>query len=90
VFLTPRYPCLHNYSRLNLSSTAAAEAAPLRRPKKIPIVPQPGSIARKKDVPQSPWKMNFLVKLVRRIIYIYLWVKLLFIIYKINDLKRRN
>lgn len=68
VFLTPRYPCLHNYSRLNLSSTAAAEKT-LRRPKKIPIVPQPMSIARKRDVPQSPWKMNFLVKLVRRIIY---------------------
>jgi hypothetical protein len=69
VFLTPRYPCLHNHSRLNLSSTAAA-TEPLKRAVKVKIIPQPMSEARKKNVPQSPWKMNFLVKLVRRIVYI--------------------
>lgn len=63
VFLTPRYPCLHNYSRLNLSSTAAA---PITKPLKVKPIPWSMVEARKRNVPQSPWKMNFLVKLVRR------------------------
>lgn len=71
ISILPKYQYLHNYSRLNASSYVRTESViasvRIRRVSKRIKRAEPLALIKvgKRNIQQSPWKMSFLVKLVR-------------------------